>query len=217
MAYRRKYFKVRRFRRRRRLYQTRKRRYGKRRRCAKRGDFLLKATSLAAYNLQTTPSAVVIDPQLSDFSEASVIAGNFEYFQITKVVMRIVPNFTENLAISTAIPPYVIAPWHRLVSNTATITQTNCLTLDKHKFVNGSRGVRMAFTPAVQLNVGTAPAGVVDYKFKPKLSTTANTVKHHCGLLAFPAYAPATGIAAPTYSVHITAYFKFYDQKLNIE
>lgn len=219
---RRRYFRSRRLIRRpfiRRKRMHFRRRLGRRPRLAKHGNVQVKATIVQGVALSSTAQAtVIISPTLANFTEAVPFAALYENYRLRKVVVRVVPAFNNVVATESIIAPYAIAPWHKEITTTSTITVDNLLTLDKHKFIRADRPCRMAFTPAVSITSinGSTAAGSKQYSWKPQLSTSASTFSHYCGLIAFPSYGSGTTTEPPSYAIHITGYFEFQNQKLNI-
>lgn len=134
--------------------------------------------------------------------------SNFEFYRIKRVVIEVIPNHNiEQRAATTGenLGPYVIAPWHRPVATTSTITQANLVSIDKHKIYRATQRCRRSFKPNVLLYAN-------DYNqvsWSPKLSTANPGQAHYCALIAF-------GAGTAYYTVKQTVYATFYEQKINL-
>lgn len=189
----------------------------RRRRVAKAGNVIIKANSTQVVTLGATGTGFQIDPSLSTFPETAPFITAYENYRIRRIICRVRPNFNigwpnpQTGAGSTGLAPYVIAAWHKAITSSGTLTVSNALSIDKHKYVSAYRGTRMAFTPAVQLSSATAQSV---YQWKPQLNTTANGDPHYCGIICWPAPIDATNL--PQYTVELQAHIEFMNQKINI-
>lgn len=206
-------FRGRRLGRRRFAHRRPSKRLFKRRRVVKEGNVLVKANTAAIVTLSTTgETSFAITPSADSFTETVPFLAAYENYRIRRVICRIRPNFNDGRAgvAEDHLPPYIIAAYHKAVSTSSTLTISNILSLDKHKYVGAYRGVRMAFTPAVQVS---AIADTTVYQWRPQLSTTSGSSQsHYCGVIAWPA-AP---VATVSYTVEIQAHIEFMNQKINI-
>jgi len=188
----------------------RSRRFGRKPR--RTGTLPLKATTTTLVTTSTSAETVfpiVFTPGLQ--TEFNQFATLFEKFKASKHVVQVRPS-QNNIEPVDVNQPYVIAPWHRPIVTASTVTLSNVLSLDKHKYVNAWKGVKMAFNPATVINA-EAQNVANQYTFKPWIQTTPTGISlvHYCGLLVFPASTVPLG-----YTVKTDTYYHLMNQKTNI-
>lgn len=207
---------------RRRRFVRRRRIQGRRR--ISRGQFRVKLTETQLVKADVAKNEVKeLHVDLTNFDEFKRLGSNFEYCQPRLVVQTIIPQQNVSNTSTSAVPPYVMFPYHKNIPSSG-VGFSDFLSMDKAKLYRGTQVGRMAYVPSIGLlNNIDQPVGGGDWTkhfrtdlFRPKLRCqdmnggSIDLPRIYCGGAVFAGNASITGESY--FFVKTDVYLTFYNQ-----
>lgn len=202
-----------------------RRRVARRRRSVRRG-FRVKLTETQLVSGSVTKNELKeLHVDLTNFSEFKRLGSNFEYCVPRVVVQTIYPQQNVSNTSTSAVPPYVIFPYHKNIP-TSGVGFSDYLSIDKAKLYRGTAVGRMSFVPSIGLLNNFEINGPVTNKyfrtdmFRPKLRCqevdigSSRLPRLYCGGVCFSGNAELTEGSKSYFMIKTDVYLTFYNQNV---
>lgn len=161
---------------------------------------------------------------LTNYDEFKRLGNNFEYCKPRLVVQTVYPQQNVSNTSTSAVPPYVIFPYHKNIPSTG-VGFSDFLSIDKAKLYRGTQVGRMAFVPSIGLLTNFSNNGSeITQKFfttdlfRPKIrcqdmnNLSSDLPRLYCGGVVFSGNANVSGKSY--FMVKTDIYLTFYNQNI---